>query len=138
MGCHSLLQGMFPTQGSNPCLLPCRQILYRLSHRKAMILVFLIFSFKTYFSLSSFTLIKRLFSSSSLSAIRVVLSTYLRLLMFLPPIFIPACNSSSLACLMRGSVCRLNKQDDNRQPCRTSLSILNQSVVPHRLLIVSS
>ena len=25
--CHALLQGIFPTQGSNPCLLLCRQIL---------------------------------------------------------------------------------------------------------------
>ena len=33
MGCHFLLQGIFPTQGSNPhllCLLHCRQILYHL------------------------------------------------------------------------------------------------------------
>ena len=37
-------------------------------------------SFKPTFSLSSFTFIKRLFSSSSLSAIRVVSSAYLRLL----------------------------------------------------------
>jgi len=37
-----------------------------------MILVFLILSFKLLFSLSSFTLISRLFSSSSLSAITVV------------------------------------------------------------------
>ena len=44
---------------------------------------------------SSFTFIKRLFSSSSLSAIRVVSSAYLRLLIFLPAIFIPACTSSS-------------------------------------------
>ena len=43
------------------------------------------------FSLSSFTLIKRLFSSSSLSAIRVVSSAYLRLLIFLPAILIPSC-----------------------------------------------
>ena len=42
----------------------------------AMISVFLIFSFKPGFSLSSFTLIKKLFSSSSLSAIRVVSFTY--------------------------------------------------------------
>ena len=28
----SLLQGIFPTQGSNPCLPYCRQILYQLSH----------------------------------------------------------------------------------------------------------
>ena len=48
-----------------------------------VILVFLIFSFKPVFLLSSFTLIKRFFSSSSLSAIRVVSSTYLRLLIFL-------------------------------------------------------
>ena len=32
MGCHSLLQGIFPTQGLNPCLLHCRLILYCLSH----------------------------------------------------------------------------------------------------------
>ena len=45
---------------------------------------------------SPLTFIKRLFSSSLLSAIRVVvLSTYLRLLIFLPTILIPACNSSS-------------------------------------------
>ena len=54
-------------------------------------------SFKPAFSLSSYTLIKRLFSSSSLSAIRVVLSSYLRLLIFLLAILIPACDSSSLA-----------------------------------------
>ena len=30
---HSLLQGIFPTQGSNPDLLHCRQILYCLSHQ---------------------------------------------------------------------------------------------------------
>ena len=29
----SLLQGIFPTQGSNPGLLFCRQILYQLSHK---------------------------------------------------------------------------------------------------------
>ena len=57
-----------------------------------MILLFLIFSFKLALSLSSFTLIKRLLSSSLLSAIRMVTSAYLRLLMFLPPILIPACN----------------------------------------------
>ena len=28
MGCHFLLQGIFPTQGSNPSLLHCRWILY--------------------------------------------------------------------------------------------------------------
>ena len=47
----------------------------------AMILVFWILSFKSTFSLSSFTFIKRFFSSS-LSATRVVSSAYLRLLTF--------------------------------------------------------
>ena len=32
VGCHSLLLGIVLTQGSNPGLLHCRQILYRLSH----------------------------------------------------------------------------------------------------------
>ena len=32
-GCHVLLQGIFPTQGSNPGLLHCRQIPYHLSHQ---------------------------------------------------------------------------------------------------------
>jgi len=35
VGCHSLLQGIFPTWGSNPGLLHCRQILYHLSYREA-------------------------------------------------------------------------------------------------------
>ena len=52
-------------------------------------------SFKPAFSLSSFTFIKSLFSSSSLSAIRVMSSTYLRLLIFFLGILIPACNLSS-------------------------------------------
>ena len=60
-----------------------------------MILVFRMLHFKPAFSLSFFILTKRLFSSSSLSAIRVVSSAYLRLMIFLPAILIPACDSSS-------------------------------------------
>ena len=52
----------------------------------SMNLVFWILSFKSAFSLPSFTFIKKLFSSSSLSAIRVVWSAYLRLLSSLPAI----------------------------------------------------
>ena len=61
----------------------------------AMILVFWMLSLKQAFSLSSFTFIKRLFSFSLLSAIRVVPSVYLRLLIFFPALMIPACASSS-------------------------------------------
>ena len=74
-------------------------------------------------------------SSSSLSAIRA-LSAYLTLLMF--PILIIACNSSNPAFLMMCSVYRLNKHGDSRQPCPTPFSILNQSVVPHRVLPAAS
>ena len=61
----------------------------------AMILVFWTLSFKPAFSLSSFIFIKMLFSFSSLSAIRVMSSAYLRLLIFLLAILIPACGSFS-------------------------------------------
>ena len=66
-------------------------------------------NFKSAFSLSSSTFIKRLFSSSLLSAIRVVSSAYLRLLIFLPEILTPACASSSLAFHMMYSAYTLNK-----------------------------
>ena len=38
VGCHFLLQGIFPTQGSNPGLLHCRQTLYRLSHQGSLLI----------------------------------------------------------------------------------------------------
>ena len=58
----------------------------------AIILVFWMLNFKPTFSLSYFTFINRLFSSSLLCAIRVVSSAYLRLLMFLPAILFLACD----------------------------------------------
>ena len=117
LGSLSLLQGIFPTQGSNSGLPHCRWILYQLSHKGSsrilepipspgnlpnpgielgspalqadslltelwgkpkvmgldvMILVFRMLSFKPAFSLFSFTFMKRVFSYSSVSAIRVV------------------------------------------------------------------
>ena len=104
----------------------------------AMILVFWMLSFKPTFSLSSFTFIKRLFSSSSLSAIRMLSSAYLRLLIFLLAILIPACASSSQAFHMMYSAYKLNKQDDNIQPWCTLSPVLNQSVVPCPVLTVTS
>ena len=74
--------------------------------------------FKSAFVLFSFTFIKKLFSFSSLFATRVVSSAYQRLLIFLWTILIPACDSSSLAFCMMYSEYKLNKQGDNRQPCR--------------------
>ena len=86
------------------------------------------------FSLS-FTFIKRLFSSSSLFSTRVVSSAYLRLLIFLPAVLIPACASSSPAFLMMCSAYKLNKQGDN---IHTPFPIWNQSVVPCPVLTVAS
>ena len=101
-------------------------------------LSFLNVNFKPAFSLSSFILIQRLYSSSSLSAIRVGSFAYLRLLIFLSEILIPAWNSSSLAFHMMYSTCKLNKQGDNIQAWCTPFPIWNQSVVPCRVLTVAS
>ena len=94
--------------------------------------------FKPTFSLSTFTFIKRLFSSSSLSAMRMVSSEYLRLLIFLLAILFPACASSSPAFLMMYSAYELNKQGDNIQPWRTPFPIWNQSIVPCPVLTAAS
>jgi len=104
----------------------------------AMILTFWMFIFKPAFSLSSFTLIKRLFSSSSLYAIRVVSSAYLRLLIFLSAVLIPACDSSSMVFHMIYSAYKLNQQGDNIQPWCTHFSILNQSIVSCLVLTIAS
>ena len=89
-----------------------RSICHQLMGLDAMILVFWILNFKPDFPFSFFTLIKRLFISSSLSGITVVSPAYLRLL-FLPAILIPACDSSSLAFHMMYSAYKLNKQNGN-------------------------
>ena len=86
---------------------------------------------------SSFTFIKRLFSSSSLSAIRVVSSAYLRLLIFLPAILIPACASSSPEFHIMYSAYKFNKHGYNIQPWCTPFPIWNQSV-PCPVLTVAS
>ena len=92
-------------------------------------LSFRILSFNPAFSLSSFTFIKRLFSSSLLSAIRVVSSGYQRLLIFLPAILVPACASFSLVFHMMYSAYKLNTQGDCVQPWRTPFPIWSHSVV---------
>ena len=105
----------------------------------AMILVFWMLSFKPAFSLFSFTFIKRLFSSSLLSAIRVEMSSaYLRLLLFLPAILIPACDSSSLSFYMIYSAYKLNKQGDNMQHWSTPFPIWSQPIFPCLVLTVAS
>ena len=82
----------------------------------AIILFFWMLIFKPAFSLSSFTLVKWYFISSSLSVIRMVLYSYLRLLIFLPAILISACDWSNPAFRMMFSAYKLSKYSDNIQP----------------------
>ena len=89
----------------------------------AMILVFWMLSFKPTFSLSSFIFLKMLFGYSLLSAIRVVSSAYLRLLIFLPAVLVPAYASSSSAFLMMYSAYKLNKRGENIQPWHTPFPV---------------
>ena len=78
-----------PKIKSLPISLVSLSICHEVMGPDAMILVFWMLSFKPTFSLCSFAFIKRLFSSS-LSAIRVVSSAYLRLWIFLQAVLIPA------------------------------------------------
>ena len=94
-------------------------------------------SFKPTFS-HSFHFHQEVFSSSLVSAISVVSSVYLRLLMFLPANLIPVYASTNPAFLMMYSVYKLNKQGDNIQPCHTPFLIWNQSIVPCLVLTVAS
>ena len=94
-------------------------ICHELMEPDAMILVFWMLSLKPAFSLSSFTFIRRHFSTSLLSAIRVVLSAYLRLWIFLPPILIPTFASPSLAFRTRFSTVQF------------SHSVVSDSLRPH-------
>ena len=80
-------------------------IYHKIRGPDAMIFVFWMLSFNPTFSLSPFTM---LYISSSLSAIRVVSFTYLRLLIFLLSILIPACDSYSLAFHIMYSAYKLN------------------------------
>ena len=101
-------------------------------------LIFWMLSFKLAFSLSSFIFIKRLFSSSSLSAVRVVVICISQVIDISPSNLIPACASSSSAFSMMHSACKLNKQGDSIQPWCTPFPALNQSLVPCLVLTVAS
>ena len=103
----------------------------------AMIFVLWMLTFKPTFSLSSFIFIKTFFSSS-LSPRRVLLSAYLRLLIFLPAVMIPVCASSSPAFLLMYSAYKLNKQSNDIQPWHTPFPIWNQFVFPCPVLTVAS
>ena len=119
------------------CLHLSLSIFHKVMELDAVFLVFLILSSKLAFSLFSFTLIKRLFNSSLLSAIKLITSAYLRLLIFLLAILIPAHYSSSLTFFMMYSAYKLCKQGDDIQPWHTPFPILNQSAFPNPILTVA-
>ena len=103
----------------------------------AMILVFWMLSFKPdFYSL--------LWPSSRDSLVPLhflpwaVSPAYLRLLIFLLAMLIPAFDLTSLTFHIMYSTWKLKKQDDNIQLCYTPFSILNQSIVPCLVLTVDS
>ena len=102
--CSQHLRWFWSTRKSLTVSIVPPSICHEVMGPDAMILIVWRLSFKPAFLLSSFTVIKRLFSFTSLSAIRVVSSTCLRLLIFLPETLILAYVSSSLAFCMIYSV----------------------------------
>ena len=78
---------------------------------------------RTLFPLSLFIFMERFFSSSLLSAIRVVSSAYLKLLIFLWQSWF------QLVLCMMYSAQKLNKLGDNIHPWHTPFPIYNQSIV---------
>ena len=103
----------------------------------AMILVFEFWVLSQLFSLSSFTFIKRLFNSSSLSAKRQY-HLHIRLFIFLQATLISTCVSSSLVIPIMYSEYKLNKQNNNIQPWCTPFTIWNHSVLPSPVLTDAS
>ena len=116
----------------SPCICP------EMMRQDDMIFVFWMLSFKPAFSLYSFIFIRRLFSSTSLSAMRVVSSVYLRLLIFLLGILIQFVFHPPQAFCMMYSAYKLNKQGGNIQAWHTPFPISNQFVVPCPVLTVAS
>ena len=102
------------------------------------IFAFWLLSFKPDFPLSSFTFIRRLFSFTLFSSISLVSSAYLRLLIFLLAVLIPACASSSLTFLMIYSAQKLNKQGENIQPSWTYFPTWSQFIVSCLVITVAS
>ena len=97
----------------------------------AVNLVFWMLNFKPAFSLSSFTLIKRLSSSSSLSVEWYLLHIW-------SCWYFSQQSWSSPAFHMMHSACKVNKQGDKIHPYLTSFPILSQFIVPCPVLTVAS
>ena len=100
--------------------------------------LFWMLSFKPAFSLSSFSFTRGSLVPLHFLPLETVLFAYLRLLIFLPAILIPARDWSSLAFCMTYSAYKLNKQGDNIKTYHTPFPILNKFIVPCLVLTVAS
>ena len=129
----------FGAQENKVCHCPfvSPSVCYEVMGPDAMIFIFWMLSFKPAFSLSSFTFIKRLFSSSSLSAIRVVPSAYVSYWYFSQQSWFQLVlhpTQHFTWCTLH----MLNKQDDNIQPWHTAFPIWNLFIVPCLVLTIAS
>ena len=119
----------------NPLLFPLFPHLFAMKWwDQRLITVFWMLSFKTAFSLFSFTFIKRLFSSSSLSAMSGI--TCISEIVDISPSNLDFSLRFSLVFHMIYS--SLNKQGDNIQPWCILFPVLNQSTVPCSLVTIAS
>ena len=114
-----------------------QSIWHKMMGPDAMILVFWLLSVKPAFSLSSFTLIKRLFSFSLLSA-KGWFHLHIWGYWYFSWQSIPACASSRLAFCMMNSAYKLNKQGDKIQPWCIPFPVWNQPIVQCQFLTVAS
>ena len=116
----------------------CLSICHKVMGLDAMILVFWMLSFKPAFHFPLSPWIRGSLVPLHFLPLEWLSSTYLRLLMFLLAILIPACDSYSPVFRMMYTSSKLNKHGDNIQPCHTPFPILNWSIVPCLVLTVAS
>lgn len=102
------------------------------------IFIFLMFKGSPVLSFSFFTFIRSCFISLLLSASKMVSCAYLKLLVFLSPIFTLSPYESSSVSHMICLAYSLNKQGDNMHLCLTSLPVRNHPVSPYSALTVAS
>ena len=121
---------------SNCCFLICIQISQD-ADGSVILISLRIFQFVVIHTVKDFSVVSEA-EVDIFSGIKVVFSDYLRLLIFLLAILIPACYSYSLALHMMYSAYKLNKRGDSIQPWHTAFPIWNQSIVPCPILTVVS
>ena len=98
VGCHFLLQGIFPTQGSNPGLPHCGQTLYRLSHQGSHTNVVILHRMCCKESLSCVRLFATLWTAACKASLSITNSWSLLKLMSINHDVVMPCNHLILCC----------------------------------------